>query len=202
MLIIPADPTRMINLPGIGPCPRPVDIDQSVTGFTRLKSLRIYRFQPGVTVNGDSEGDEVYILPFGGAVQMQITGATPLDTSLSPDAGTRALYMAPDHSYRLTPISGALVAYARAAATGRIACHTVQNHSDANAEVLSFTIADLTSGDMMPDDITKERLFYLVSGSIVVDGQPVSETQTAALTSGQPGVLRATSTATLLIVSA
>ena len=202
MQIITADQTRMIDLPGIGPCPRPVDIDQSTTGFTRLKSLRIYRFLPGSTIAGDSEGDEVYILPFGGAVDMVITGASPVRVRLSAVSGPRALYMAPYHSYRLTPVAESLVAYARAAATGRIACHAVQGHGDASAEVLSFIIADLATGDALPNDSTKDRLIHVVAGSIIVDGQPLSATQTAAVAAGQPALVQATEPATVLMVSA
>ena len=202
MQIINADPTRMIDLPGVGPCPRPVEIDQSMTGFTRLKSLRIYRFQPGVTINGDSEVDEVYIVPFGGRVDMNITGTTPVQARLSAASAPRALYMAPDHSYQLTPVTESLVAYARAAATGRVPCHAVQGRGDANAEFLSFTIADLAAGDAMPTDGAKSRLVHIIAGSIVIEGQPVTETQTAALSSGQSGLVQASSPTTLLMVSA
>ena len=202
MQIIDADDTRMIDLPGVGPCPRPVDIDQSLTGFTRLKSLRIYRFQPVVTIHGDSEVDEVYIVPFGGAVRMQITGQTPLEATLSDSSDPRALYMAPNHSYQLTPVAETVVCYARASATGRIGCHAVKGISDGNAENLSFIIVDLAAGDAMPNDSTKDRLIHVVAGSIVIDGQPVTKTQTAALFPGESGLVQATSRTMLLMVSA
>ena len=202
MQIISADLTRKIDLPGVGPCPRPVDIDQLVTGFTRLKSLRIYRFLTGATIAGDSEGDEVYVLPFGGAVQMQIAGRTPLDVTLSQTAGPHALYMAPDHNYRLTPIAEAFVAYVRAAATGRVDCHPVEGRSDANAEALSFVLSDLSVGDDLPTDSNKERLIHILSGSVVISGQTLIETQTAALSIGQIGSVRAVDFATVLIISA
>ena len=76
MKIIDADDTRMIDLPGVGPCPRPVDIDQGVTGFHRLKSLRIYRFEPGPAIHGDSETDEVFILPLPASVAQGVVSIT------------------------------------------------------------------------------------------------------------------------------
>ena len=202
MQIIHADPARMIDLPDVGPCPRPVDIDQSVTGFTRLKSLRIYRFRAGVTIAGDSEGDEVYIVPFGGTVQMQITGVTPLTATLSAGSESRALYMAPDHSYRLTPGTETLVAYARASAVWRIASHVVNRPGDTLAEALSIVIAELSDGDTLANHPAKDRLIHVVSGAIVVAGRQVTASQTAAFAPGQNGLVQADGLTTLLVVSA
>lgn len=202
MQIIASDETRMIDLPGVGPCPRPVDIDQAVTGFVRLKSLRIYRFRAGATIAGDSEGDEVYIVPFGGAVNMHVTGATPLQARLSDGSGNRALYMAPDHCYRLTPETEALVAYARAAAVGRVTSHVVTGPADTLAEALSFLIANLANGQTMAHDDAKERLIHVVSGEIDVAGQRVVALQTAALPLGQTCLVQAVGPATVLMISA
>jgi hypothetical protein len=55
MQVIEPDFDRMIELPGVGPTPRPVDIDQSVTGFRDLVSLRIYEFADGTTIDGEAE---------------------------------------------------------------------------------------------------------------------------------------------------
>lgn len=202
MQIINADPARLIDLPGVGPCLRPVDIDPSVTGFAQLKSLRIYRFRAGATIAGDSEGDEVYIVPFGGAVELQITGVTPLKATLSARSGNRALYLAPGRSYRLTPETETLVAYARAAAVGRVLSHVVTSPSDTLAEALSFVIADLSDGETLANDSAKERLIHVVSGAIVVAGQSVFASQTAAFASGEPGLAQAVGASTVLLVSA
>ena len=202
MLIISTDPTRMIDLPDVGPCQRPVDIDQAVTGFQRLKSLRIYRFGAGATIAGDSEGDEVYIVPIGGAVELQITGVTPLKATLSAGSGNRALYMAPNHSYRLTPESETLVAYARAAAAGRVLSHVVPKPGDTLAEALSLMTANLSDGETMANDNTKERLIHVVTGAIIVAGQSVFASQTAALARDQTGLVQAVGPTTLLMVSA
>ena len=84
MRLIFPDPARMIDLPGVGPCPRPVDIDQRLTGFQRLKSLRIYRFEPGPAIHGESEVDEVFITALEGRFAMAIDGPHALEAELGP----------------------------------------------------------------------------------------------------------------------
>ena len=113
MRVIEPDFDRRIDLPGVGPCPRPVDIDQSVTGFSDLVSLRIYDFAEGATINGEAEGDEVLIVLLAGAVDIGVTGPHEADFRLEAD-GDWAIYLPPDHHYALTPIVPAMVAYARA----------------------------------------------------------------------------------------
>lgn len=201
MQIITADPTRMIELPGVGPCPRPVDIDESVTGFRTLKSLRIYRFARGVTIEGESESDEVYVIPIGGAVAMRITGAQPLDARLTGDA-SRALYMTPDHAYRLTPEADVQVAYARAAARGRVATHVVEGMRGTGAEALAFELADLSGGQTLASDAAKERLIHVIDGAIRVAGQTVAAPSTAALAAGEAAEIAAKGSARVLLVSA
>ena len=201
MQIIDADPTRMIDLPGVGPCPRPVDIDESVTGFRTLKSLRIYRFQPAVTIKGESEGDEVYVLPLDGAVDLAISGAHPLAASLSA-AGERALYMPPGHAYRLTPSAETLVAYARAVARGRVATHVVSAFKGAEAEALSFVLSELGDGEDLSTDSAIERLIHVIGGTVLIGGQRVVAPQTVALARGEQGAARAVGRASVLMVSA
>jgi len=201
MQIIHADPTRMIDLPGVGPCPRPVDIDRSVTGFTRLKSLRIYRFAPNVTIDGESEVDEVYIVPLDGSVAMQISGTHPADARLSP-SGDRALYMTPDHAYRLTPTAVTHVAYARARATGKVPTHVVAGPSGVGAEHLRMHLVDLAAGAALTTDAGRERLVHVISGKLHADGAEVSAGQTLALGSGESPAVTARSDAALLILGA
>jgi len=110
---IAPDFTRMIDLPGVGPCPRPVDIDQSVTGFGDLVSLRIYSFSGPAAINGEAEDDEVLIVLLDGAASIGVTGQHRADYELTTE-GTRAIYLPPGHHYRLTPNGSATVAYARA----------------------------------------------------------------------------------------
>ncbi|MEZ5776913.1 MAG: hypothetical protein R3E44_00985 [Paracoccaceae bacterium] len=202
MQIIEADDTRMIDLPGVGPCPRPVDIDERVTGFTTLKSLRIYRFQPDVTIEGESEGDEVYVAPIGGSVDMEIVGQHPLLADLSAASGNSALYMPPEHAYRLTPRTGTLVAYARAAAVGRVATQVVAMRGGSDAEKLAFVLADLDDESELGTDNGKERLIHVVAGKAFLGGQTVSASQTIALRNGENGSVRAIGQTSILMVSA
>lgn len=200
MRIIDYDPTRMIDLPGIGPCPRPVDIDQSVTGFDTLKSLRIYDFSAGQVIEGESEGDEVYVVPFGGAVEMNISGAHPLSLALSEDA-TRGLYMTPDHGYRLTPSTAQVqVAYARAGAAGKVACHGVTGTRGDKAETLRFTLVDLNDGDKLAYQSDGERLIHIFSGAATVKGADVRARQTVALAKGETAHLQSKGSSRLLVI--
>lgn len=122
MRVIAPDPSRMIDLPGVGPCPRPVDIDQTVTGFRDLVSLRVYDFGAGAVIDGEAEGDEVIVALLSGAVTIEVTGARagPGGAGFTLHAdGDRAIYLPPLHRYRLTPLAPAIVAYARARADAR-----------------------------------------------------------------------------------
>ncbi len=52
---------------------RPVDIDQSQTGFANLRSLRIYRFDAGSVIDGHAEEDEVFVVVMAGSVELTMT---------------------------------------------------------------------------------------------------------------------------------
>jgi hypothetical protein len=115
--VIPPDFDRLIELPGVGPTPRPVDIDQGVTGFSDLLSLRIYEFADGTTVDGEAEADEVLVVLLAGAVSITVTGSQEAEFKLDAD-GDWAIYLPPHHHYRLRPLAPATVAYARARPEG------------------------------------------------------------------------------------
>lgn len=115
MLIVRPDFDRRIDLPGAGPCPRPVDIDQSKTRFSDLVSLRVYSFAQGMVIDGEAEGDEVFIVLMRGAATV---GVTQDDRqaglfALGTEGGARAVYLPPHASYQLTASSDCDVAYAR-----------------------------------------------------------------------------------------
>jgi hypothetical protein len=113
MKVIEPDFDRTIDLPGVGPTPRPVDVDQAVTGFSDLLSLRVYDFAPDTAVEGEAEEDEVLVVLLGGAATVAVTGLHEAEFTLQAD-GDWAVYLPPRHHYRLTPITQAAVAYARA----------------------------------------------------------------------------------------
>ncbi|MDB5505380.1 MAG: hypothetical protein JWR75_18 [Devosia sp.] len=114
MRLLEANFSRRIDLPGVGPAPRPVDIDQSVTGFVDLVSLRIYSFAVGAPIDGEAEGDEVAIIVLTGSCMIAVTGASAATFTLGDGAGPRAIYLPPEHHYRLTPLTPVDVAYCRA----------------------------------------------------------------------------------------
>lgn len=120
----PADPTNLIELPGVGKVPRPTDIDGSNTGFEKLVSLRIYDFSAGQMIHGEAEGDEVIIVFLQGSVSVTVTGAQTETWEIrgreSVFAGpAQAVYLPPGYEYRLELRTDAQVAYARARAEGR-----------------------------------------------------------------------------------
>ncbi|WP_428332333.1 5-deoxy-glucuronate isomerase [Novosphingobium sp.] len=119
-LIVRPDFTRAIDLPGAGPCPRPVDIDRAVTGFEQLVALRVYSFAQGVTIDGEAEDDEVFIVAMRGETSIAISrdGIAVAAVHLRQGKGSRAVYMPPHAAYRLTAVTDCDIAYARAQPTG------------------------------------------------------------------------------------
>jgi hypothetical protein len=117
---IAADFDRSIHLDGVGPVSRPVDIDQAMTGFTTLRTLRVYRFEPGAVIDGHAEEDEVFILALAGEVELTMTAGSresaPARLAV-PDASGNlacAAYLPPHGAYRLVPKTQADIAYVRA----------------------------------------------------------------------------------------
>ena len=128
MNLIKADHDRRLEIPGVpGLVRRPVDIDQSRTGFTALRTLRIYRFDAGSVINGHAEEDEVFIVVIAGSVELTISSNNWPDsqrtfTLEAPDDSHNAAcaaYLPPHAAYQLIPRSEADVAYARATPVGR-----------------------------------------------------------------------------------
>lgn len=118
MRIVPADHERRIDVPGVpGPARRPVDIDQSLTGFRQLRSLRIYRFEAGSTVQGHAEEDEVFVVLLSGSARFTVSGPQQHQADLAaPETGSDgpcASYLAPECAYQLVAHADADVAYAR-----------------------------------------------------------------------------------------
>lgn len=197
MQIIEKDDSRRIDLPGVGPCPRPVDIDQSVTGFTTLKSLRIYKFAPDAVIEGESEIDEVFVVPVSGQISLEISGIHPCTATLG-EGGDAALYMTPLHAYQLTPQSATEVAYVRAEAKGDVPSQTVSGAASSGlAERLAFRIVDLKAGESLSLG-GKETLAYCIDGQT----ESIIAGQTLALAEGESAKLTATADSRLFIVTA
>jgi 5-deoxy-D-glucuronate isomerase len=94
MQVIPPDFDRTVDLPGVGPTPRPVDVDRGVTGFRDLVSLRVYDFADGTVIEGEAEEDEVLVTLLSGAVEIAVTGAREAAFRLDAD-GDWAIYLPP-----------------------------------------------------------------------------------------------------------
>ncbi len=203
MHIIERDDSRMIDLPGVGPRPRPVDIDQQVTGFSRLKSLRIYAFDPGKVIHGESEADEVFVLPLTGRIGLEITGPHPCRATLDAAGPEHAVYMPPGHDYALSPLERAEVAYARADATARVPTGVVAGTESAGlAEALTFALRVLPAGEALDIGGAGETLCHLARGRGTAGTEPVVAGQTIALPDGATTRLEAQAEMTLLLVSA
>lgn len=120
-----ADHDRRIELQGVGPAPRPVDIDQAQTGFAALRTLRIYHFEPPAVIHGHAEEDEVFIVLLEGEIELQMRSehwslGESRFTLKAAEPGYSiacAAYLPPHAEYSLTPLTGADVAYARALPT-------------------------------------------------------------------------------------
>lgn len=201
MKIIDADESRLIDLPGVGPCPRPVDIDQGVTGFRTLKSLRIYRFQPGADIEGDSEEDEVFVLPLKGDFHIAVSGDDTASAELTYDGRAQALYMPPGESYRLTPHRETLVAYARAAADSRLPVKVLHDAKSGDlAEHLRFALIDLTKGAALDRATGTERLIHVIEGELQAGDAVARQGQTIAVQAGEEATIAATGDSRVLQV--
>lgn len=122
---IAANDRNLVHLHGVGDVVRPVDIDQNVTGFRHLKSLRIYRFEAGQVIDGEAEEDEVCIVFMMGDVTIEVMGEHDHKWDIAGrtnpfKAAPHVVYLPPHYSYRLTPKTTAEIAYARSGAQGEI----------------------------------------------------------------------------------
>ena len=119
MKLVRADHHRRIEIHDVeGLVNRPVDIDQSITGFRDLRSLRIYRFDAGSVIEGDAEQDEVFVVALAGSLELRVRGPHPghFELSGAGSGGQRGcvVYLPPHHAYSLRSRTATEVAYARA----------------------------------------------------------------------------------------
>ena len=123
MILIKPDPDRRVHIPGVAdPVPRPVDIDSSTTGFSSLRTLRIYQFAEGCVIDGHAEEDEVFIFVLSGSIELTIVGVDgqnssgPMKLGAPDEAEGSACvaYLPPTSAYHLAALETASVAYTRA----------------------------------------------------------------------------------------
>ena len=217
MLIIAPDFARQIELPGVGPCPRPVDIDRSVTGFTDLVSLRVYTFARDMIIHGEAEEDELFIVPLSGTIDVDVTGGSTSSFALHSGGRTAAAYLPPHDHYRLHVRSDANVAYARARPrNGKAKTARAFDRLDGALAVVGYADSlDIAQATMAGDcrgapsqlvDYDGERLIHVRSNdgyAIKLAGQQLYDWQTLALGRGDPGTIDAVSDrASILVVAA
>lgn len=208
MQMLASDFSRRIDLDGVGLAPRPVDIDQSKTGFSRLVSLRIYSFVPGPPILGEAEGDEVAIVVLNGRCEIAVTGARAETFVLDANEGARAIYLPPNHHYKLSPLSKVDVAYSRARSTIESAPRSFSGASlrDEGAfESLGFSLSKLAEGKSTTlGDAQTERLVFVQSAKPVVigDTQQLASWDCLALKPGEAATATALADALLYVVAA
>lgn len=201
MLVVAPDFDRRIDLPGAGPCPRPVDVDRRKAELKQLVSLRVYSFASGVEIDGEAEGDEVFIVLMRGAADFAIEqdGVRAGDFRLRMD-GARAIYMPPHASYHLHAVANCDIAYARchpvgearpvlgfAAAGGRV---VVADHAGG----MELSLATEPPGRhslAAADGGSRERFVHVRSdaGALRLGGEPIGDWGSAILLDGERTIL-------------
>jgi hypothetical protein len=218
MLIVRPDFARTIDLPGAGLCRRPIDIDRSRTGFSNLVSLRVYSFAAGVGIDGEAEGDEVFIVLMRGAADIAISqdGRTVGAFSLRREGGTRIVYMPPHASYRLTAAADCDIAYARAEPSGTKLPEVRSFAPDADrldvaghATGMNLALATVRAGEVVglcEDGQSPERFVHIRAGdgtTATIGGDRLGDWDTAVLHDDEMDLIEIeTGTAEILTVSA
>lgn len=217
MRIIEPDFTRQIELPEVGPCARPVDIDQSQTGFSDLVSLRVYQFAQRMIIHGEAEEDELFIVLLRGTVDIDVAGGSNASFTLLADGGIGAVYLPPHDRYCLNVRANADVAYARARpVNGKTRDARSFERVDGTLAVVgyadSFSIASsvpAASEDRVLSQLgnsTGERFVHIRtnnSDTLRVAGQDMHDWQTLALARNEPcHIERVRNYAAILVVAA
>lgn len=124
MKLLKPDHDTLHTVPGVtGTVRKPVNLGQSETGFSRLRSLRLYRFAAGSVIDGHAEEDEVFVIVSAGSVKMEIGfsddavnefGTFTLSAPYEQSSAPFVAYLPPHSVYRMTPHTDANVSYARA----------------------------------------------------------------------------------------
>ncbi len=112
MTIIEPDFDRLIDLPGAGPTPRPVEIDGRAIGFHDLLSLHIDELADGAVIEGAAE-EEVVLVLLAGAIAVDVIHPSAMTVLLDAD-GDWGLHLPPGSAWRLRPQTPATLAQAAA----------------------------------------------------------------------------------------
>ena len=112
MTIIEPDFDRLIDLPGAGPAPRPVDIDGQAIGFHDLLSLHIDELADGAVIE-DAAAEEVLLVLLAGAIAVDVVHPSAMTVLLDAD-GDWGLHLPSGSIWRLRPQTPATLAQAAA----------------------------------------------------------------------------------------
>ena len=177
--VLKADHAHSVTLDGVtGPVPRPVDIDQTRTGFRALRTLRIYQFASPAVVDGHAEHDEVYIVVLAGSIELVMrsegwSGSGATLTLSAPAGGKPALCAAylPMHAeYRLTPLGTADVAYARATPSTRLSPEVFSSTAQVAGGPIRILLDETRHAQRL-----RVRLLTIDAGQRAVVVQPLAE---------------------------
>jgi hypothetical protein len=181
MKLIKADHHRRLAIPGVPDSVlRPVDIDKAQTGFAKLRSLRIYRFDAGAVVNGHAEEDEVLILVLAGTVELTLIDNNSGDNALSFIVSAAsdspghpcAAYLPPHAAYRLISRTGADVAYARATPADGPPPHIFSSHAGPDHEGIGLLLEEASYPRLL-----RVRLLQVRPGEREIAMNPTEEVE-------------------------
>ena len=216
MLIVRPDPDRRIDLPGAGPCPRPVDIDRARAGFKDLVAFRVYSFGAGLAIDGEAEDDEVFVTLMRGEADIAVSrsGAEVTDVPLRPAGGMRVVYLPPGSSYRLRSIADCDIAYARATPRGHRCPEPLGfAPADDKLDIAGHAVGmELSFGTTRPGSApgpegrSPERVVHVRTNGaadVAIAGRRLEDWDTAALLTGESASLEVRSgTCDVLTISA
>ena len=112
-----------IFIEGVGEAERRLEITPEIAGWEYL-SFRTYTFRAGQVIDGESAADEMCMVLLSGSIAVEVAGAGFHETwALARPGGVFddppcAVYVPPDHTYKMTVHEDADCAYGRAPAAG------------------------------------------------------------------------------------
>ena len=209
MLIVRPDFDRRIDLPGAGPCPRPVELDRTSVALNTLVSLRVYSFPQGAAIDGEAEEDEVFVVLMQGAADITIRAAGQAHgpSALRRHGGVAAVYLPPHASYRLEAVRDCDVAYARARPRGTPAspCGFRLDGDVVTAADHATAMAMSLGPDVPHVDAAAERFVHVRSatgGCVRLGDAAVGDWETAVLTGEDPPAKAFATNCTALTITA
>ena len=193
MTIIEPDFDRLIDIPGAGPTPRPVEIDGRAAGFHDLLSFCIDDLADGAIVEGTAE-EEVLLVLLAGAIAVDVTGPGAEEFRLDAD-GDWGLHLPAGSGWRVRPLTPATLARASARSSAPFAPKALRpidgtlilDGPDGSLRLRLHPLDGTPShGPDVPE--SQERLLHF-SGPARVDGRDLPPMHTLALKPGERAIV-------------